>query len=188
MAASWSLQLSRAVGPSGSHRAPCVVHEALAQNGSFPGAALEESDSEEEEEKEEEGTDLGIMAELVSAFPEHWWPHQPGWWLRLLLVSPLTKALGPALPWLLGQEVPGAGTDPAACVTVSLQCPDVGKEEKYPTWKRTLMRQAREAQMKRFCKAQVSPTGESHISSLALSPVPSIPLPVAMCRQVVAHG
>ncbi|XP_076214381.1 F-actin-monooxygenase MICAL1 [Aptenodytes patagonicus] len=33
-------------------------------------------------------------------------------------------------------------------------CLDVGKEEKYPTWKRTLMRQAREAQMKRFCKAQ----------------------------------
>ncbi|XP_019325877.1 PREDICTED: protein-methionine sulfoxide oxidase MICAL1 [Aptenodytes forsteri] len=33
-------------------------------------------------------------------------------------------------------------------------CLDMGKEEKYPTWKRTLMRQAREAQMKRFCKAQ----------------------------------
>ncbi|KFM03267.1 Protein-methionine sulfoxide oxidase MICAL1, partial [Aptenodytes forsteri] len=72
----------------------------------------------------------------------------------LLLVSPLTKALGPALLWLLGQEVPGTGTDPAACATVSLQCLDMGKEEKYPTWKRTLMRQAREAQMKRFCKAQ----------------------------------
>ncbi|KAM6114658.1 F-actin-monooxygenase MICAL1 [Phoenicopterus ruber ruber] len=28
------------------------------------------------------------------------------------------------------------------------------EEEKYPTWKRTLTRRAREAQMKRFCKAQ----------------------------------
>ncbi|CAM9836926.1 unnamed protein product [Bubo scandiacus] len=33
-------------------------------------------------------------------------------------------------------------------------CLDVGEEEKYPTWKRTLTRRAREAQMKRFCKAQ----------------------------------
>ncbi|XP_069732050.1 F-actin-monooxygenase MICAL1 isoform X1 [Phaenicophaeus curvirostris] len=31
---------------------------------------------------------------------------------------------------------------------------NVGEEEKYPTWKRTLTRRAREAQMKRFCKAQ----------------------------------
>ncbi|XP_049689075.1 F-actin-monooxygenase MICAL1 isoform X3 [Accipiter gentilis] len=31
---------------------------------------------------------------------------------------------------------------------------DLGEEEKYPTWKRTLTRRAREAQMKRFCKAQ----------------------------------
>uniref|UniRef100_G3UQV1 Molecule interacting with CasL protein 1 n=1 Tax=Meleagris gallopavo TaxID=9103 RepID=G3UQV1_MELGA len=30
----------------------------------------------------------------------------------------------------------------------------VGSTEKYPTWKRTLDRRAREAQMKRFCKAQ----------------------------------
>ncbi|KAM9255288.1 F-actin-monooxygenase MICAL1 [Cariama cristata] len=33
-------------------------------------------------------------------------------------------------------------------------CPDLGEEEKYPTWKRTLAHRAREAQMKRFCKAQ----------------------------------
>uniref|UniRef100_A0A8B9ZB31 Molecule interacting with CasL protein 1 n=1 Tax=Buteo japonicus TaxID=224669 RepID=A0A8B9ZB31_9AVES len=33
-------------------------------------------------------------------------------------------------------------------------CLDLGEEEKYPTWKRTLTRRAREAQMKRFCKAQ----------------------------------
>ncbi|KAM6236885.1 F-actin-monooxygenase MICAL1 isoform 1-T1 [Porphyrio hochstetteri] len=31
---------------------------------------------------------------------------------------------------------------------------DLEEEEKYPTWKRTLTRRAREAQMKRFCKAQ----------------------------------
>uniref|UniRef100_A0A8V5GHH1 Molecule interacting with CasL protein 1 n=1 Tax=Melopsittacus undulatus TaxID=13146 RepID=A0A8V5GHH1_MELUD len=31
---------------------------------------------------------------------------------------------------------------------------DLGEEEKYPTWKRTLTRRGREAQMKRFCKAQ----------------------------------
>ncbi|XP_075377718.1 F-actin-monooxygenase MICAL1 isoform X2 [Mycteria americana] len=31
---------------------------------------------------------------------------------------------------------------------------DLGEEEKYPTWKRTLTRRAREAQMKRFCRAQ----------------------------------
>lgn len=88
---------------------PHLAHEAPAQNGSFLGAALEESDSEEEEEEEEneeeEGTDLGIMADLVSAFPE--WR-----WLGLLPVSPVTEVLGPALPWLPGQEVPGAGTDP----------------------------------------------------------------------------
>ncbi|XP_051495129.1 F-actin-monooxygenase MICAL1 isoform X2 [Apus apus] len=33
-------------------------------------------------------------------------------------------------------------------------CLEPGEEEKYPTWKRTLTRRAREAQMKRFCKAQ----------------------------------
>ncbi|XP_029855341.1 F-actin-monooxygenase MICAL1 isoform X1 [Aquila chrysaetos chrysaetos] len=33
-------------------------------------------------------------------------------------------------------------------------CLDLGEEEKYSTWKRTLTRRAREAQMKRFCKAQ----------------------------------
>ncbi|KAM9369359.1 F-actin-monooxygenase MICAL1 [Phaethornis superciliosus] len=33
-------------------------------------------------------------------------------------------------------------------------CSDLGEEEKYPTWKRTLTRRAKEAQMKRFCKAQ----------------------------------
>ncbi|KAF4800506.1 Protein-methionine sulfoxide oxidase MICAL1 [Turdus rufiventris] len=32
--------------------------------------------------------------------------------------------------------------------------PDLREEEKYPTWKRTLARRARESQMKRFCKAQ----------------------------------
>uniref|UniRef100_A0A8D0FAT2 Molecule interacting with CasL protein 1 n=1 Tax=Strix occidentalis caurina TaxID=311401 RepID=A0A8D0FAT2_STROC len=51
-------------------------------------------------------------------------------------------------------EVPDAGTDPPARATVPSQCLDVGEEEKYPTWKRTLTRRAREAQMKRFCKAQ----------------------------------
>uniref|UniRef100_A0A8C3XL96 Molecule interacting with CasL protein 1 n=1 Tax=Chelydra serpentina TaxID=8475 RepID=A0A8C3XL96_CHESE len=40
----------------------------------------------------------------------------------------------------------------------------LGEKEKYPTWKRTLTRRAKEAEMKRFCKAQVScphsrPTG-----------------------------
>ncbi|XP_054835705.1 F-actin-monooxygenase MICAL1 [Eublepharis macularius] len=34
-------------------------------------------------------------------------------------------------------------------------CPlSVTEEEKYPTWKKTLMRRAKEAEMKRFCKAQ----------------------------------
>ncbi|XP_061869549.1 F-actin-monooxygenase MICAL1 isoform X2 [Colius striatus] len=33
-------------------------------------------------------------------------------------------------------------------------CLELAPEEKYPTWKRTLTRRAREAQMKRFCKAQ----------------------------------
>ncbi|XP_064254938.1 F-actin-monooxygenase MICAL1 isoform X3 [Passer domesticus] len=32
--------------------------------------------------------------------------------------------------------------------------PDPREEEKFPTWKRTLARRARESQMKRFCKAQ----------------------------------
>lgn len=32
--------------------------------------------------------------------------------------------------------------------------PDPREEEKYPTWKRTVARQARESQMKRFCRAQ----------------------------------
>ncbi|XP_030147784.4 F-actin-monooxygenase MICAL1 isoform X4 [Taeniopygia guttata] len=32
--------------------------------------------------------------------------------------------------------------------------PDPREEEKYPTWKRTLARRARESQMKRFCRAQ----------------------------------
>lgn len=168
--------------------APHLAHEAPAQNGSFLGAALEESDSEEEEEEkeEEESTDLGIMADLVSAFPERRW-------LGLLPVLPLTEALGPALPWLPGQEVPGAGTDTPppprpACATIPSQYLDLGEEEKYPTWKRTLTRRAREAQMKRFCKAQVAPQGESRVPSPAPSPIPSIPLLVAACREVPAHG
>lgn len=32
-----------------------------------------------------------------------------------------------------------------------------GAMTKYPTWYRTLMRRAKEEEMKRFCKAQVSP-------------------------------
>ncbi|KAM4759937.1 F-actin-monooxygenase MICAL1 isoform 3-T6 [Cyanocitta cristata] len=32
--------------------------------------------------------------------------------------------------------------------------PDLREEEKYPTWKRTLARRARESQVKRFCRAQ----------------------------------
>ncbi|XP_074781742.1 F-actin-monooxygenase MICAL1 isoform X2 [Athene noctua] len=54
----------------------------------------------------------------------------------------------------LGQEVPDAGTDPPARATIPSQHLDLEEEEKYPTWKRTLARRAREAQMKRFCKAQ----------------------------------
>lgn len=106
-----------------------------------------------------------------------------------MLVSPLTKALGPTLLWLLKQEVPGAGSDPPpACATVPLQCPEPGEEEKYPTWKRTLTRRAREAQMKRFCKAQVDPWGSARSPAQWLSPVPSIPLPVATCQEVLARG
>jgi len=50
---------------------------------------------------------------------------------------------------------------PRAHVTVPSQCLDLGEEEKYPTWKRTLTRRAREAQMKRFCKAQVAARGRA---------------------------
>ncbi|XP_068774072.1 F-actin-monooxygenase MICAL1 isoform X2 [Struthio camelus] len=38
--------------------------------------------------------------------------------------------------------------------TMAESCLILEEPEKYPTWKRTLDRQAREAQMKRFCKAQ----------------------------------
>ncbi|KAM6311085.1 F-actin-monooxygenase MICAL1 [Podargus strigoides] len=49
------------------------------------------------------------------------------------------------------EEEEEEGTDLAIMAELSL---DLGEEEKYPTWKRTLTRRAREAQMKRFCKAQ----------------------------------
>ncbi|KAF6115032.1 microtubule associated monooxygenase, calponin and LIM domain containing 1 [Phyllostomus discolor] len=37
-----------------------------------------------------------------------------------------------------------------------------GTMDKYPTWKRTLLRHAREAEMKRFCKAQVLRNSKRH--------------------------
>ncbi|XP_068275253.1 F-actin-monooxygenase MICAL1 isoform X1 [Nyctibius grandis] len=49
------------------------------------------------------------------------------------------------------EEEEEEGTDLGIMAEVGL---DLGEEEKYPTWKRTLTRRAREAQMKRFCKAQ----------------------------------
>ncbi|KAM6399031.1 F-actin-monooxygenase MICAL1 [Rhynochetos jubatus] len=49
------------------------------------------------------------------------------------------------------EEEEGEGTDLGIMAEV---CLDLGEEEKYPTWKRTLTRRARESQMKRFCKAQ----------------------------------
>lgn len=91
--------------------------------------------------------------------------------LGLLLPSPLTEPLGQALTRLLGQRLTPC---PCHCLSQGL---DLGKEEKYPTWKRTLTRRDREAQMKRFCKAQVSPMGQSWV------PIPSIPL-----QEVPAHG
>uniref|UniRef100_A0A8D2P7Q9 Molecule interacting with CasL protein 1 n=1 Tax=Zosterops lateralis melanops TaxID=1220523 RepID=A0A8D2P7Q9_ZOSLA len=45
------------------------------------------------------------------------------------------------------------GLTPARATVLS-QYPEPREEEKYPTWKRTLARRARESQMKRFCKAQ----------------------------------
>lgn len=72
--------------------------------------------------------------------------------------SPRGTGSGSAV--LPGQEVPGARADPLP-VTVPSQCLDLGEEEKYPTWKRTLTRRAREAQMKRFCKAQVTLWGSA---------------------------
>ncbi|XP_040472545.1 F-actin-monooxygenase MICAL1 isoform X2 [Falco naumanni] len=49
------------------------------------------------------------------------------------------------------EEEEEEGTDLGIVAELGL---DLGEEEKYPTWKRTLTRRAREAQMKRFCKAQ----------------------------------
>uniref|UniRef100_A0A8D2QPX1 Molecule interacting with CasL protein 1 n=1 Tax=Zosterops lateralis melanops TaxID=1220523 RepID=A0A8D2QPX1_ZOSLA len=46
-----------------------------------------------------------------------------------------------------------SGLTPARATVLS-QYPEPREEEKYPTWKRTLARRARESQMKRFCKAQ----------------------------------
>lgn len=106
-------------------------------------ADLEESDSEEEEE--EEGSDLGIMGELVC--------------------SGSSKPTGPTLSHIKasGMALPHPSHIPAQNLIV-------GSTEKYPTWKRTLDRRAREAQMKRFCKAQVgSPT------IVARFPSPSLP-------------
>lgn len=52
------------------------------------------------------------------------------------------------------------GLTPARATVLS-QYPEPREEEKYPTWKRTLARRARESQMKRFCKAQVTPQGRA---------------------------
>ncbi|KAM6333453.1 F-actin-monooxygenase MICAL1 [Alca torda] len=49
------------------------------------------------------------------------------------------------------EEEEEEGTDTSIMAEL---CLDLGEEEKYPTWKRTLTRRAREAQMNRFCKAQ----------------------------------
>uniref|UniRef100_A0A663MDL6 Molecule interacting with CasL protein 1 n=1 Tax=Athene cunicularia TaxID=194338 RepID=A0A663MDL6_ATHCN len=49
------------------------------------------------------------------------------------------------------EEEEEEGTDLGMMAELHL---DLEEEEKYPTWKRTLARRAREAQMKRFCKAQ----------------------------------
>lgn len=49
------------------------------------------------------------------------------------------------------EEEKEEGTDVGIRAELGL---DLGEEEKYPTWKRTLTRRHREAQMKRFCKAQ----------------------------------
>lgn len=36
----------------------------------------------------------------------------------------------------------------------------------YPTWRRTLLRRAKEEEMKRFCKAQVWPQGSEVLMGL----------------------
>lgn len=75
-------------------------------------------------------------------------------------LAPFTEAPGLAQLRLPRQEVPGAGPDPPARASVLSQYPDPREEEKYPTWKRTLARRARESQVKRFCRAQVTHRGE----------------------------
>uniref|UniRef100_A0A674JIJ5 Molecule interacting with CasL protein 1 n=1 Tax=Terrapene triunguis TaxID=2587831 RepID=A0A674JIJ5_9SAUR len=45
----------------------------------------------------------------------------------------------------------------------------LGEKEKYPTWKRTLTRRAKEEEMKRFCKAQVMPTGQKPWAAAVLA-------------------
>lgn len=103
------------------------------------GADSEESDSEEEEEEEEaeeeEGLDLGTIGESVSAVPKQQRPH-----------------------WALTGLMPRFWGRPCLTPCVPLQCPILG-DLKYATCKRTLPRRVREAQMKRFCKAQVALVG-----------------------------
>lgn len=105
-------------------------------------ADLEETDSEEEEE--EEGSDPGITGESVR--------------------SGSGKPAGPTLFHIKasGMALPHPPHVPAQNLIL-------GGSEKYPTWKRTLNRHAREAQMKRFCKAQVgSPAVEARFPSPSL--------------------
>jgi hypothetical protein len=48
-------------------------------------------------------------------------------------------------------------TGPTFPQTLLTLAKNPGAMTKYPTWRRTLMRRAKEEEMKRFCKAQVSP-------------------------------
>lgn len=47
-------------------------------------------------------------------------------------------------------------TGPSLPQTLLTLTKNSGAMTKYPTWYRTLMRRAKEEEMKRFCKAQVS--------------------------------
>lgn len=63
-----------------------------------------------------------------------------------------------ANPYLPGGQAIGLTglTLPQALLTLAKNS---GTMDKYPTWRRTLLRRAKEEEMKRFCKAQVSPRG-----------------------------
>ncbi|XP_068852147.1 F-actin-monooxygenase MICAL1 isoform X5 [Aphelocoma coerulescens] len=63
--------------------------------------------------------------------------------------------------------------------------PDLREEEKYPTWKRTLARRARESQVKRFCRAQVTHRGDPGPQR---GTVPSICPPAASGHMLAGAG